>query len=264
MPRWAKRSLLAVGVLALLAGAGVLYVITSDTTTPVDVEDAVDVYREEHSSAEATTTTSPEQRRLPAPGVYVYATEGSEGIDILGGATHHYPAETTLTIDHVACGVRQRWTPIEERSDDEELCVTDDGLARNTLHTHHEFFNLADDQDFVCEPGYVVIPAEPSPGDTWSTRCDADAATLIGTGEVVGDETLDVAGTDVDTVHVRVEETSTGSSDGTSSDDYWFRTSDGLLVARESSVQTRSDSPVGTATYTERFSLHLTSLEPRT
>lgn len=264
MGRWWKRTLAGVAGLVVLGGGAVLYVISRDTATPIRVTEAVDRYREGTTTAPSSTPSAPEALGLPAAGVYVYATDGSERIDILGGATHDYPAETTVTIERTACGLRQRWTPLAERGDDEELCVTDDGLERRVLRTHHEFFAFGDDTTFTCEPGYLVVPADPEPGDSWTTDCTAGSTRLVGRGEVVELTVRRIAGVDVDTVHVRIEEESSGDDEGTSSDDYWFRRSDGLLVERASSVRTRSDSPVGTATYEESFTLRLTSLEPQT
>ena len=260
MSRWTTRLLVVMNAAVLVAGVGAAYLLSSDTATPVRVADAVGRYREEQTG----TTAAPAAPRLPAPGVYVYATEGSERIDVLGGATHDYPERTTLTVAHTDCGLRQRWTGIEERWDDEELCRTEGGLERTTLHTHHEFFDMSDDQDFVCEPGYVVVPARPVPGETWTTACAAGDTRITGTGTVVGFEVLEVAGEPVETVHVRIEERASGASTGPSRDDYWQRRRDGLLVRRESSVRTQSASPVGTATYEESFALHLTSLAART
>jgi hypothetical protein len=257
--------LLSVGCVVVLLGVGVAYVISRDSATPVGVADAVDRFRDEGSGADGwSTTTTPAGLSLAPAGVYVYATEGAEQVDVLGGATHGYPAQTTLTVAVAGCGLRQRWAPIEERWDEEQLCRTEAGLERQTLHTHHQFFGIADDQEFVCQDGYVVLPSDPAVGDTWTTDCQADSVHITGTGQVVGFEEREVAGTSVETVHVRIEETATGSSSGPSSDDYWLRTSDGLLIERASSVQSRSDSPVGTATYEEHFSLRLTSLTPRT
>lgn len=263
MPRRTSRLVLGLGGVVLLVGLGVVYVISRDTTTPVEVSEAVGRFREGASTTSSTTTT-PDQRPAAAPGVYVYVTEGTERIDLLGGTTHDYPAETTLTVTGTDCGVRQLWRPIEERWDEEELCATEAGLERRTLRTHHQFFGFADDQDFACRDGYVVFPVDPVPGDEWTTDCQADDTHLTGTGTVVGFEEREVAGQPVDTVHVRIEETASGSSTGPSSDDYWLRRSDGLLIERVSSVQTQSASPVGTASYDEQFSLHLTSLTPST
>ncbi|HEU5083840.1 MAG TPA: hypothetical protein VFU14_10910 [Acidimicrobiales bacterium] len=249
-------------MVVLLAAGGIAYVVLSDSATPVDVEEAVERYRDD-GDATSSTTTAP-ARQLPAEGVYVYATEGDERIDILGGSTHGYPVETTVTIRHTACGLTQRWAPLDERWDEEEVCTTDAGRERRSLRTHHEFFGISDDADFTCEAGYLLFPAEPEVGDTWTTSCDSGDTLLTGTAEVVELEARTVGGQRVDTVHLRVTEQATGGDDGPSSDDYWLRTGDGLLVERSSTVETRSDSPVGTATYTERFTLRLTSLEPRT
>lgn len=265
MPRWTRRVLLSLGCVVILVALGIAYVISRDSATPVDVAEAVDRYREEGSGADGSSTTTARAESPLAPaGVYVYETEGGEQVDVLGGATHGYPVQTTLTIAAAGCGLLQRWAPIEERWDEEQLCRTDAGLERQTLRTHHQFFGMADDQDFVCEEGYVVLPADPAVGDTWTTDCRSDDVHITGTGQVVGFEAREVAGSSVETVHVRIEETATGSSSGPSSDDYWLRASDGLLVERASSVQSRSDSPVGTASYEEQFSLRLTSLTPHT
>lgn len=264
MRRWTLRVLLSLGCVLLVVALGIAYVVSQDSATPVDVGDAVDRYRQEGSGAVGSSTTTTPGLSLPAAGVYVYATEGAEQLDALGGATHRYPVRTTLTITATDCGRLQRWTPIEERWDEEQLCLTDSGLERQTLHTHHEFFTMADDQDFVCQDGYLVLPAEPTVGQTWTTDCQAGSVHITGTGQVVGFEERQVAGTPVETVHVRIDETATGSSAGPSSDDYWLRATDGLLIERASAVQSRSDSPVGTVEYEERFSLRLTSLTPRT
>ena len=265
MPRWLKRTAVVSAAALVLAGGAVGYLLLSDTTSPVDVGEAVDRYRQERSPGpRATPTTARTRAGLPAEGVYVYATEGEERIDILGGSTHRYPGQTTVTIRHTGCGVEQRWAPLGERWDEEEICQSDEGRERRALRTHHEFFGIADDQDFRCEAGYVLFPDRAVEGDRWSTSCRSGDTELTGAAEVVGLEVRAVGGVDVETVHVRVTEQAGGSSTGPSSDDYWWRTADGLLIERSSTVDTRSDSPVGTAHYTERFSLRLVSITPHT
>lgn len=265
MSRWRWRVLLGVVVAVVALAGGLGYLLLRDTTTPVEVDDAVDRFREGGESGGGSSMPSDEATGEPPPaGVYVYATDGQDSIDLLGGSTHTYPAETTLTITHTECGVRQRWQPLEERWDDEEVCASDAGRERRTLDTHHEFFGITDDQAFRCEAGYLLLPADPEPGRTWSTSCRSGDTVLTGTGEVVAVETRQVEGEAVETVHVRVQEESTGANVGPSRDDYWLRASDGLLIERVSTVATRSDSAVGAAAYEERFTLRLTSLTPRT
>lgn len=262
--RWA-RGLIAVPIVLVVVGLAIVAfaVLLGDRTSPVGVDEAVGRYQEENEGV-ATATSAPRDRPLPAEGVYVYVTEGQESIDLLGGSTHDYPAETTVTVSHTACGIRQRWEPLDQRWDDEELCVTEAGHERRRLHTHHEFFTIGDDAEFTCEPGYVEFPARVEVGATWTTACETNDTLLSGTGTVVGVETRDVAGVPVETVHVRITEQASGANTGPSSDDYWWRLEDGLLVERVSTVESHSDSPVGTANYTESYTLRLTSLEPRT
>lgn len=266
MPRWAIRAVIGVAAVLIAVAGGIAYLVWQDTATPVDVDEAVDRYREDEppDRPASGTTAEPTQDALPAEGVYVYETTGQERIDILGGSTHGYPVETTVTIRHTDCGLLQRWEPLAERWDEEEVCVTDRGRERRQLRTHHEFFGISDDQEFDCEPGYVLFPEDAEPGDTWPTSCRAAETELLGTASVMGIEERTVAGAPVETIHVRITEDAGGGSDGPSSDDYWWRTSDGLLVERSSTVDTRSDSPVGTATYSERFTLRLVTPTPRT
>ena len=266
MSRRTRRVLVGAAVAAVVVGVvgAVAFALFRDTATPVDVEEAVERYRDEDGTATtSSSTTAPSPAALPAEGVYVYATEGQEQIDILDGSTHTYPGETTLTIRHTDCGLQQRWAPLDERWDEEEVCVVAGGRERRTLRAHHEFFGISDDQTFTCDAGYVLFPADVAVGDTWSTACTSEDTTLTGTAEVVAFEARTVGDESIDTVHLRVTEDATGGDDGPSSDDYWLRTSDGLLIERSSSVETRSDSPVGTATYVERFTLRLTSSTPR-
>lgn len=262
--RWGRRLLYGLGVVGLVAAAVVAYLtVLGDRTSPVGVDEAVDRFEAEQTDS-PTASTEPSEAPRPAEGVYVYATEGRETIDLLGGATHDYPAETTVAVTHTECGIGQRWLPLDERWDHEELCLTDEGRERQILRTHHEFFGIDDDEDFTCEPGYVQHPARPRAGATWTTVCESDGSRLEGTGTVVGIETRTVAGQSVRTVHVRITEEATGANTGPSRDDYWWRLGDGLLVARASTVESRSDTPLGVATYTERFTLELVSLDPRT
>jgi len=181
MPRWSKWVLIVVAALAVLVAAGVGYLLVRDTTTPVGVDEAVQRYKQE--SGGKTTTTAPRRRELPAQGVYVYTTDGSETIDLLGGSTHTYPERTTLTISHSGCGLHQRWTPLDERWEEERLCVTDAGLERHEMEAHHEFFGIADDQLYRCTAGYVMVPADTTPGTTWTTSCDSGDSRLDGSGE---------------------------------------------------------------------------------
>ena len=64
---------------------------------------------------------------LVAPGVYRYRTTGEESVDVLGGATHHYPDETTITVTPDGV-VSPRWDALKERRDEWRLCDRPDGI----------------------------------------------------------------------------------------------------------------------------------------
>ncbi len=264
MPRWIWHLVVVLAAAALVGTGGAVYLIVSDRTSPIGVNEAIDRYRDEQDDLATSTTTAPVVGSLAPEGVYVYATDGEEHVSALGGSTHRYPSETTITITAIDCGQRQRWSPLDERWDDEELCTSDAGLVRRSLRIHHQFFGMSDDQTFSCPAGHLLVPARPVTGDSWSTDCVADAVHTTGTGEVVGFEARLVGADSVPTVHVRMIEDGTGSSVSHGQDDFWLRVSDGLLIERVSRVDSRSESPVGEVTYSEQYSLRLLSLVPRT
>ena len=88
-----------------------------DSTTVVSVDEAVGSFRD---VADADALES----HCPEPSVYLYETVGDEHIDALGGATHTYPAQTTMSVTLTDCGYRVRWDVFKERFDELDLCVS--------------------------------------------------------------------------------------------------------------------------------------------
>src|SRR5205823_2039908 len=110
---------------------------------------------------------------LPAAGVYVYETTGSESTDALTGARHEYPRRTTMTLQHTACGFETRWQPLDQRWDDGSFCFERNGTSLRRFESHHEFFGKTDTQTFVCPAGSIVYPADRPPGRTWRFSCSS-------------------------------------------------------------------------------------------
>ena len=137
--RWAALGL-AVTILAAFSG---FYVI-GKRTTPVTVGQVVDRYRSELSSRAVAKIVSPRSKSpvapgqispagatkrialaqhvaarlaqtVPAAGVYIYDTKGSEHVSALGGASHTYPSQTTVTVTKTPCGAELRWDALKER-----------------------------------------------------------------------------------------------------------------------------------------------------
>jgi hypothetical protein len=282
-------------VLVVLAlGAVAAYAYFRESTTPVDVADAVDDFRREESTApettvahtaagpattegatstsaapattSATTTTTPVPRpgsALPEPGVYAYATSGGESIDALGGRRHEYPDVSTITVTHRGCGASLRWRPLRERWDDTTLCPSPRGMQLRRERNHHEFFNIADDRDFVCEPGALFFPAPAERGDTWTAQCGTGEIAVIRRGTIVGTRQVDVGGTSITVLQFEVDDVISGASTGTTERTVSVVPETGLIVELDLTTDVRNDSPIGDVHYEESYQLRLTSLEPR-
>src|SRR5215211_664686 len=125
--RWWWIAAAAVVLVAATALVLVRFVFLRDTATTVSPGDVLARYRA--SSTVAVTTTGGSGLTLPAPGVYRYATTGSERVDALGGATHTYPPITTITVTEAGCGVQTRWDALQERWNLRQLCLGHGGIV---------------------------------------------------------------------------------------------------------------------------------------
>jgi hypothetical protein len=289
----------AIVLVVLAVGAVVAYAYFRESTTPVDVADAVDDFRREESivstvpapettvgstavgpattegatstsaapaTTSATTTTTAVPRpgsAVPEPGVYTYATSGGESIDALGGRRHEYPEVSTITVTHRGCGASLRWRPLRERWDDTTICPSRRGMHLRRERNHHEFFNIADDRDFVCESGALFFPAPAEPGDTWTAQCGTGEITVVRSGTIVGTRQVDVGGAPTTVLRFEVDDVISGASTGTTQRTVSVVPETGLIVELELTTDVRNDSPIGDVHYQESYQLRLTSLEPR-
>ena len=270
--------LLGVGAAVVVLG-GVLYVtlgrylFARGTTTPVPLEEI-----EQRYFASTTTTTAggptaapatsaaarPAIEVLPQPGVYVYATSGSDRIDALGGDHHDYPPTTTITVTAAGCGVQQRWDVLEERWEAWQRCAGPDGatVSEPARTNYDEFFANGVRDDYVCVGD--ARPLAASPGSVWMTACtDQDGNAETHAGTVVGPERRQVAGAAVDTTHVTVVVTDQDSRN-LQTIDTWYLDGTDLVVAQTSTDHAVNPSPIGDVDYDEQYSIELTSLTPIT
>lgn len=246
-----------VAVLALVVGTGVLlYLRGRDSATPVSLDESVDRFRS------GSTQPSGSGPRSAAEGVYVYATKGSEHVDVLDGTMHTYPDTTTITITAAGCGVNEHWDALAERSDDSLSCAEQSGRVEQSFRTHHEFFGVTDDQEFDCGAGNLLVPSDLRIDSKWNGSCSSASTTTDSQTELVGLETLEIGGEKIEVVHLRIESTNRGASTATTTRDDWRVPDTGLLVRRESENRSETDSVIGKATYVEQFTLELTSLTP--
>jgi hypothetical protein len=245
-------------VLAVVAGGVIAAAIFfRESTTPVDVEEAVGDFREEARTVEAAGT------EIPEPGVYTYATSGRESIDALDGRHHDYPAETTITVRHEGCGAVFAWRPLAERVDEMVVCPDTSGTALPRYRTYHEFFGMSDDREFECEPGSLWYPSSTEPGTTWTLRCATADVEVVRTGTIIGLSEVEVGGSAVEVLTFELQDEITGASTGTTGRVVKVVPDTGLIVELSMAVDVQNDSPVGDVHYLELYRLQLTSLTPR-
>lgn len=257
--RWLKRHRVLVGLmgLTLLAAVAVFLVFFRNQATPVDLAEALRRYRSQHRSG------GPVNSALPAPGVYVYATVGSESLSLPGGS-RSYPGHTSMIVTPAACGVRVRWIPLTEHIEDNQDCIDHaGGLLLVSTETTEQFFGITTREAVSCSPQAYLVPPTAHPGQAWSFTCSEPQIDWRGSGVVVGLETRRIGATTVPVWHTHVTLNISGRNGGTNPADYWFALDRSLLVAWRGSVDVaQGNSPIGAVHYHEDFDLHLLRLSP--
>lgn len=195
------------------------------------------------------------------PGLYVYSTTGFEEIDALGGARHDYPAETFLTIQPGGCGTVQRWTALEERWDEVELCPGDGGFAVAARRAFHRWFGQSDLQASTCTPADAVAIPTVAAG-RWAHGCSNETRSWTYTIEIVGTENIVVGGEPAAAVRVRETAGVLGETVGSSRTDTWYLEGTALVLRREVTRSNVSDSAIGPVTYHEEYAIELIGLAP--
>lgn len=251
---WATGGLAAIAAIAV----ALWFLVLQGGGQPVSVEQAVEGFRAD----EATSVPLPAGVPVPASGVYVYETSGSESVDIFLGQTHDYPEVTTIAIRPGGCGLTLAWEALDERSTIWELCPGADGWTVARYTEYHRFFGTGEETDYRCAPGSVWLPGTAEAGTTWTRRCETEITDEIGAARVVGAETVSIGDAEVETVHVSLALEWTRRTRGRGTFDAWLRVPDGLPVRLAWDNDNVSESIAGEVHYTERAELSLASLEP--
>ena len=250
----------------------------TDTARVVDADEAVERFRDLNSTtlsasaapatsdatdpAAASTTALP-QFTTPEPGVYRYTTAGQEGINVLGGATHGYPLETTITVTADGCGALLRWDLLMERSEEWRVCATPQGIEQQSTGAfYHEFFQHGQREEMICDRGVLVVPADGRIGEVVPLACRLNDRPWLPEWQVLGRETRTVEGVDVAVTHVRL----TVQDD----DEYWehvvadsWLDDHGLPVEMTATKESKSNSSlVGDVVYHETYTVVLASRTP--
>jgi hypothetical protein len=249
----------AIGALAVIAAGSAAvagwYLLRRDVAEPASIAAAVAAFREQEAAGAV--------KRSPiAAGVYVYATDGFERTDALGGATHTYPSRSTITVTTDPCGVRLRWDVLRGRFTTWTVCVGDKMWLQRTRDERHTFFGIGDQTTYTCT-GTPFRPLGGAAGSTFAVACATGSATERGHGRVLPCETAPVGASSVGCAHVRTRTTFAGDTRGSASYDFWLARDTGLPLRVAMRSRTTNGSPIGDVHYEEDVTLALTSSTPR-
>ena len=263
--RWAA---LGIAGLVVVGAASVLgaYAFRSHPG-PRSVGSAVDQYRRSTSSS-ATGFV------WPASGVYVARGSGTEAISVPPDRHDDGPT-MPISVLHLANGCWRwridyntaHWHQYDYCPKGGQLLLT---AQRNSLSWDFGLTRVTNLADYTCTPPAPIVVTDPRPGSTFTHHCSGTNSAVkgpsvaVGPARILGRETLTIGTRRVAALHqARVEQMS-GEQKGTLREEWWFEARTGLPLAASRTYRLVTASPIGSITYTETGSWHLTSLVPKT
>lgn len=198
----------------------------------------------------------------PAPGVYVYDTDGYEEVSALGGARHDYPDQSTMTVTTSDCGVLVHWAPLEQRFEDWDICYAGSAMLMRTFTTHHEFFGQTEERRYNCTSTYIRPPSDVA-GTTANGACTGKTDNATTSATVVGAESVTIGGTPIDAIHIHIDQHVTGKVRGYERGDVWVRATDGALLVFQMVIDGDGDTVIGPTHFHEEINLKLADVTPR-
>jgi hypothetical protein len=238
------------------AGGTCWAVLFRTVTSPVSLGQAMRLYRRERSEVADTPVTVP----VMAPGVFSYATTGSEGLNLMG-MSRSFPARTDMVVTSGSGGTCStvEWVPIEQHTESTSLCHSGhDSLAISELVSHEAIAGATTTTVITCPATTYVVPPVARTGVRWSSTCHEvnPSESVTAAGQVLGIAPMVVGGERLSTLHVRLSFGFAGADQGTSPVDFWISTGRGLIV-REQETAHITQSGVH---YTEQMDSRLTTL----
>ncbi|MGD0166451.1 MAG: hypothetical protein ABSC51_04060 [Gaiellaceae bacterium] len=257
MKRSTRRKRLAIGlgagliaVFSILVSAWAFGLILHDTSEAASIRQALRDFR------------AGQHRNDGLNGVYLYATKGQESIDALGGASHTYPATTSITVIEVPCGLQLHWAALKGRSTTWVFCSTPAGTELRVSDERHSFFGQHDHTTYTCSHR-LLLPKKPVIGSVTAFRCSSQRGWEIGTVNILGWATLDIDGDQVRALHVSTPLSIHGGDGGNETIDWWLAENTALPLRIALQSRTSRSIFIGTVHYRENFSLSLLSLKPK-
>jgi len=256
--RWLSVVFLAIVVLCT-AGGTCWAVFFRTVASPVSLRAALRLYKRD----QAPTTSSPTSGSF-ASGVFAYRSTGGESLSLLD-QSRSFPSRTDMVVASgsgasAGCSVVE-WVPLVQHTETTTACPAPGHAQRvSDLVTFEQISGTTTTTVVDCPATAYLIPPLAVPGTRWSATCHqvSPAENVALTGEVLPPATIDVDGTPLQTLHVRLTLQFAGAVSGTSPTDYWISVSKGLIVRQLESAQVTQ----GGVHYTEHMDVQLSSLTP--
>jgi hypothetical protein len=247
-------------IAAFAAVTGVLLWLNwpHDDPSKVVVEDAVRAFREQ-----GPRNAGLHGGNRPVPGVYRYATRGSESVaaDILS-TTHAYDGISTITVSSGSCGDIERWEVLRERWTETEWCGAPGGTEAWKVTEFHEFFGTEKKDTFKCQGESIRQPPFENGSTRFRNRCESSGSSALGTARLQGFVTIEVNGEEYEAAHIFSQSVVEGDTTGTTETEDWRRRSDGLLLRRQVSSDALTNAGGG-ARYIESYRIKLIDPHPQ-
>lgn len=174
---------------------------------------------DQRGAPESTSNVPPDA--LPPLGVYTYATTGYEEVSV-PGSRRAFPSQTTITVEPAGCGEVEIWQPFAQHTERTTVCRSGGGLRMAEYYFSDSFYGQTSSSDSICDQNAYLHFATVTPGQSWTFTCSSSNSAITNRATVIGREIVGVGGGEVPTIHVHVDSTLSGASNGTSPSDYWF------------------------------------------
>ncbi len=249
-------SVLVLAFVILSSAGGTAWALVFRTVgSPVGLREALRIYRREQTERVLASL----RNRLPAPGVYMYRTIGSEGLNLVG-VQRSFPSTTSMIVADGRCATVS-WVPITQHTEATTVCAAPGGaLTVPKLVTDESIAGTTTTSTVQCPATAYLLPPAPQPGERWGVTCSlANPAEKVDlAGEALGASTMTVHGHTVSVEHTRFVLTFDGTEHGTNPTDFWIVPSTGLIVRERETVGVTQ----GGVHYSEEMDATLTGLDP--
>lgn len=256
----ARRHIFGFLIAAFAAAVAILLWLNWPHDEPIKatVKDAVRSFREQ-----APQSARPGEGEKPAPGVYRYATRGSESVaaDVFS-TTHTYNGISTITVSSGNCGDIERWEVLRERWSEIEWCGDPSDAERWKVTELHEFYGTKEQDTFQCQGQSVGRPPFKETSTRLKNRCMSAGSLALGASQLKGFVSVAVGGEEYKAAYIVSQSVVKGDTTGTTNTAEWRRLSDGLLLRRRVSTDVLTNAGGG-AHYTENYMIELIDPHPQ-